>query len=88
MTLKDDNDFRLDEFIAGPPEYFEPFYGLNGVNGDGDVTKSDNLKEFQKFVVDQTNHRGVHLMMADGVARIFFFEYFKLVSLFKLFLLK
>jgi cap1 methyltransferase len=41
--------------------------GENGINGDGDVTKSQNLKEFQKFVVDQTNHAGVHFMMADGV---------------------
>ena len=27
MTLKIDNDFRLDDFIAGPSEYFEPYYG-------------------------------------------------------------
>jgi hypothetical protein len=33
------------------------------------VTKPENLKEFQKFVVDQTNHRGVHFMMADGVCQ-------------------
>jgi cap1 methyltransferase len=27
MTLRDENDFHLDDFIAGQPEYFEPFYG-------------------------------------------------------------
>ena len=27
MTLKNDNDFRLDDFVAGSAEYFEPFYG-------------------------------------------------------------
>jgi hypothetical protein len=27
MTLKDENDFCLDDFIAATPEYFEPFYG-------------------------------------------------------------
>ena len=27
MTLKEDNDFKLEEFIAGPPEYFETYYG-------------------------------------------------------------
>jgi cap1 methyltransferase len=43
--------------------------GKGGIDGDGDVTKPENLKEFQKFVVDQTNHRGVHFMMADGVSR-------------------
>lgn len=67
MTLKGDSDFKLSDFLAGAPEYFEPYYGVNGVNGDGDVTKSANLKEFQKFVVAQTNHLGVHFMMADGV---------------------
>ena len=97
MTLKEgDNDFRLEDFVAGSAECFEPFYGtnrlflkfylivgsplvahssrrhsllsigVNGVDGDGDVTRSENLKEFQKFVVDQTGHRGVHFMMADG----------------------
>ena len=71
MTLKCENDFKLEDFIAGPPEYFEPYYGKDGINGDGDVTKSENLKEFQKFVVDQTNHRGVHFMMADGVNILF-----------------
>ncbi len=27
MTLKGDCDFKLDEFLAGTPECFEPFYG-------------------------------------------------------------
>lgn len=27
MTLRDNNDFKLDEFYAGPPEMFEPHYG-------------------------------------------------------------
>lgn len=70
FTLKGDNDFKLNEFLAGAPEYFEPHYGVNGVNGDGDVTRSQNLKEFQKFVVAQTNHLGVHFMMADGVINL------------------
>ena len=67
FTLKGDNDFKISDFLAGAPEYFEAHYGINGVNGDGDVTKSQNLKEFQKFVVSSTNHTGVHFMMADGV---------------------
>ena len=69
MTLKNDNDFRLEDFVAGGAEYFEPFYGVNGVNGDGDVTKEDNLLEFQRFVLEQTNQEGVHFFMADGVRR-------------------
>lgn len=27
FTLKGDNDFKLNEFLAGAPEYFEPHYG-------------------------------------------------------------
>jgi cap1 methyltransferase len=70
MTLRGDNDFRLDDFIAGAPEYFETYYGLNGVEGDGDITNPGNLTEFAKFVLSSTNDQGVHFVMADGV-RIF-----------------
>lgn len=66
MTLKAENDFKLEDFVAGPAECFEPFYGKKGIYGDGDVTRTDNLKEFQRFVLSQTNDRGVHFMMADG----------------------
>ena len=27
MTLKGSNDFKLEDFYAGPPEMFEPHYG-------------------------------------------------------------
>lgn len=27
FTLKNENDFKLDEFKSGPPETFEPYYG-------------------------------------------------------------
>ena len=40
---------------------------MNGIEGDGDVTKRANLEEFAKFVLEQTNQRGVHFLMADGV---------------------
>lgn len=67
FTLKAENDFCVEDFLAGPPECFETHYGVNGADGNGDVTISDNLKEFQKFVMEQTNNLGVHFMMADGV---------------------
>jgi cap1 methyltransferase len=69
LTLKEgDNDFRLDDFLAGAPEYFETHYGVKGVDGDGDVTVTQNLKEFQKFVKEETSNKGVHFFMADGVS--------------------
>jgi cap1 methyltransferase len=27
LTLKDENNFKLEDFVAGQPEYFEPYYG-------------------------------------------------------------
>lgn len=68
MTLKAENDFKLEDFLAGSAAYFETYYGDGGVEGDGDVTKKVNLKEFEKFVLEQTNQRGVHCFMADGVS--------------------
>jgi len=60
------HDFKLDDFYAGPPESFEPHYGVNGVDGDGNVFDSDNIEAFRKFVLDNTGGKGVHFMMADG----------------------
>ena len=67
MTLRGENDFRLDDFVAGAPEYFETYYGVDGVEGDGDITNPENLTEFAKFVLSSTNEQGVHFVMADGV---------------------
>lgn len=66
FTLKGDNDFKLEKFFAGPCESFEPHYGVNGVDGTGDVYDPANLRTFRKFVLDNTDEKGVHFMMADG----------------------
>ncbi|CAL1265972.1 unnamed protein product [Larinioides sclopetarius] len=63
FTLKGQNDFKLEDFFAGPPETFEPYYGEDG---DGDIYSPRNLKSFQKFVRSNTEGKGVHFMMADG----------------------
>ena len=44
--------------------------GVGGYKGDGDVTRLDNLQEFQKYVLEQTDGDGVHFVMADGVGTI------------------
>ena len=61
-------DFKLDSFIAGPCETFDPHYGVGGYNGDGDITNPDNLEEFQSYVLQNTDGTGVHFVMADGVS--------------------
>ena len=41
--------------------------GVGGIDGDGDVYNPKNIREFQRFVFAQTEGKGVHFMMADGV---------------------
>ncbi|KAK3708214.1 hypothetical protein RRG08_023623 [Elysia crispata] len=66
LTLKGNNDFKLEDFFAGPPEMFEPHYGVGGLDGDGDIFNVDNQREFTNFVLGSTDGKGVHFVMADG----------------------
>ncbi|XP_014250281.1 cap-specific mRNA (nucleoside-2'-O-)-methyltransferase 1 isoform X2 [Cimex lectularius] len=63
FTLKGDNDFDLSKFYAGCPLTFEPYYG---VKGDGDIYNPGNITSLTEFVMDVTDNKGVHFMMADG----------------------
>ena len=47
-------------------ESFEAHYGVNGVDGDGNVFKEQNLSCFKNYVLENTDGLGVHFMMADG----------------------
>lgn len=66
LTLKGNNDFKVEDFFAGPPEMFEPHYGVGGLDGDGDIFNVDNQREFRNFVLDSTDGKGIHFVMADG----------------------
>lgn len=66
MTLKGPNDFKLEDFYAASSELFEPYYGEGGVDGDGDITRPENINAFRNFVLDNTDRKGVHFVMADG----------------------
>ncbi|XP_011068469.1 PREDICTED: cap-specific mRNA (nucleoside-2'-O-)-methyltransferase 1 [Acromyrmex echinatior] len=63
FTLKNENDFSLDDFFAGPCETFHPFYGSKG---NGDVFDTQNQREFRSIVMGHTDGKGVHFMMSDG----------------------
>ncbi|XP_012525209.1 cap-specific mRNA (nucleoside-2'-O-)-methyltransferase 1 [Monomorium pharaonis] len=63
FTLKNSNDFTLDEFFAGPCETFHPFYGPKE---NGDVMDAQNQEAFQSLIMKHTNNKGVHFMMSDG----------------------
>ncbi|XP_055370979.1 cap-specific mRNA (nucleoside-2'-O-)-methyltransferase 1 [Condylostylus longicornis] len=62
FTLRGDNDFKLTEFLAGPPETFDPHYG---VKNNGDIYDPENQESFADYVLRQTES-GVHFVMADG----------------------
>ncbi|XP_029281805.1 cap-specific mRNA (nucleoside-2'-O-)-methyltransferase 1 [Cottoperca gobio] len=66
MTLKGPCDFKLEDFFAAPSELFEPYYGEGGVDGDGDITRPENMTAFRNFVLESTEGRGLHFLMADG----------------------
>uniref|UniRef100_A0A3Q2NN56 Cap-specific mRNA (nucleoside-2'-O-)-methyltransferase 1 n=1 Tax=Fundulus heteroclitus TaxID=8078 RepID=A0A3Q2NN56_FUNHE len=66
MTLRGPCDFKLEDFYAAPSELFEPYYGEGGVDGDGDITRPENVTAFRNFVMESTDRRGLHFLMADG----------------------
>ena len=61
------SDFKLDAFNS-PCETLTTHYGVGGYNGDGDITKPENQSEFRRYVMEGTEGRGVHFVMADGVS--------------------
>ena len=44
------------------------YVGVGGFDGDGDITKPDNIEEFKEYVLSITNGVGVDFVMADGVS--------------------
>ena len=61
--MRNENDFKLDEFFAGNPETFDAYYG---VKEDGNVFDPENIESLQRYVLSQTHGTGVHFLMADG----------------------
>lgn len=37
------------------------------MEGDGDITRPENMTAFRNFVLESTEKRGLHFLMADGV---------------------
>lgn len=58
------SDFKMNKFLVGPGECFEPYYGVGGAEGDGDILKPENLEEFKDYVMQQTG--GLNFVMGDG----------------------
>lgn len=55
------------------------------MNDDGDIYNEDNLVEFRRHVLELTDDKGVHFVMADGVSfkASIFLEPFSVLSCFR-----
>lgn len=62
FTLKCENDFKLEKFLAGTPETFDTYYGCKD---DGNIFDPENIESLTEHVLSQTMS-GVHFMMSDG----------------------
>lgn len=56
--------------------------GEGGVDGDGDITRPENITAFRNFVLESTEKRGLHFLMADGVRPFHFSFLFLTQSIF------
>lgn len=65
MTLKGNDDWKFYRFneLSNVRGRFEAIYGPDG---QGNVYKEENLKEFQRVVLSGTDGKGVQLFTADG----------------------
>lgn len=54
----------MDDSMKAWPLWFP---GEGGVDGDGDITRPENITAFRNFVLESTEKRGLHFLMADGV---------------------
>lgn len=62
FTLRNENDFNMDVL----PRNSEAFQRYYGVNDDGNIYDPANIMSLERFVLRQTNSKGVFLLMADG----------------------
>lgn len=64
LTLKSDNDFKLNESSCASGALFHALYGARE---DGNICCPENIEDFAKKVLYETENEGVHFMMSDGV---------------------
>lgn len=63
FTLKNENDFKLNNSACIYPNSFDCYYGKEG---DGNICNPSNINDFKDKVLYQTEFQGVHLVTADG----------------------
>ncbi len=54
--------------MCTPVVYVFWYAGVGGYEGDGDITNPENLNAFKAYVLQQTEGKGVHFVMGDGVS--------------------
>lgn len=63
LTLKEQNDFKLNESTCASAATFQALYGKDD---DGNVCSPENILDFKSKVIHETDQQGVHFMMSDG----------------------
>ncbi|KAJ3204865.1 FtsJ methyltransferase domain-containing protein 2 [Dinochytrium kinnereticum] len=68
MTLRGEQDFGVERFNEVSKRAAEEggFEAIYGKDGSGDITKVENLKDFQDVILKGTDGVGVNVFMADG----------------------
>lgn len=70
FTLRNENDFKLDEFLAGNAETFDAYYG---VKEDGNVFDPENIESLQRYVLSQTHDTGEIYTTSNSVKHAYNF---------------
>jgi len=65
MTLKGDDDWKFYKFNE-KSDVNGRFEAIYGPTRDGNVYKSENIREFQRNVLEGTDGKGIQLFTADG----------------------
>lgn len=65
MTLQGKDDWKFDRFNR-ESDVTGRFSACYGVDGTGNVYKEENLRDFQRIVLEGTDGKGVNLFTADG----------------------
>ena len=64
LTIRGGLDFRVNKFNrSAVRESFRAYYG---VDDSGDITKTENMRDFRDNVMRETSGKGLHVVMADG----------------------
>lgn len=67
FTLRESSyNYKLQPTGHFPMESFQQWYGWDGVQGDGNIYRPDYVEVFHKYLMRNTDFKGVHVVVAGG----------------------